>query len=192
MASTISGCTFLLLSRAAHASHGSVDTCTRERLRAMQGIVTLVSTWMKRIQSEAPLYAFRGRLSRSKNTALTSNQRWTRHRLKTQESGKYARVCVLPCVYSVRLSETQLCDEESGYNPARGTTHWPACQHVPLSLPPSLSRHPCVCECVAIPYKASQQPQSFREMENKEGPKRDERRQMKRERRAGGGVLSSR
>lgn len=39
---------------------------------------------------------------------------------------------------------------------------------------------------MAIPYKAAGRPQSFREMENKEGPKRGERRQMKRERREGG------
>lgn len=58
--------------------------------------------------------------------------------------------------YNVCLSDTKLCGVESGYTPAKGTTHGPVCQHASMSA--------CVFECVCDavrPYKAVGLVQSY-------------------------------
>lgn len=99
-------------------------------------------------------------------------------------------MCVCCLAYTTRacLRHSYAMRSLVTIQPEEQLTGLPVNMFLPLSLPPSLSRHPCVCErvCVAIPYKAAGRPQSFREMENKEGPKRGERSQMKRESREGG------
>lgn len=151
MAFAISSCTFPLLSRAACPKprqrrhvHSLVPLCDAVRRHAG------VDVNKKRIQSNARSYVWMhcvlktGCRTQKKKKHLAVEQSAS-DEAQTENLGVW-RVCVrvLPCVYNVRLSVFQLCDEESGYNPARGTTHWPACQHVP----PSSSRLRCVCVCV--------------------------------------------